>query len=165
MRSLLTLMMAALLVGCGDRDGGVDFSGDDIGPDLHAVVSEDGAVKLGLTREWVYFTLSDSVRAEAQAELDADAEAEGVEGFFGGIMRRLVGKALGFRAMYAVAEIREIRWEDSRLRIVFNDPDRRVDDNLQLGEGESVTEAFSEEAVRELGEAFRSLKEEAGGSR
>lgn len=165
MRSVLALALAAVLVGCGDRDGAVDFSGNEIGPDLHAVVSEDGAVKMGLTREWVYFALSDSARARAESELNEGVEADGVEGFFAGIMHRLVGKALSFRAKYAVAELREIRWEDGRMRLVFNDPGRGVDDNFQLGEGQSVTEAFSEEAVGEMAEAFRSLKTEAGAQR
>jgi hypothetical protein len=165
MRTVMALTLAAALAGCGDRSGAVDFGGEDIGPDLHAIASEDGAVKMGLTREWVYFALSDSARAEAQAELDEDAEADGMEGLFGGIMRRLVGRALSFRAKYAVAEIREIRWEDDRLRIEFNDPTRRVDDNLQLGEGESVTEAFTEEAVRGFAAAFRALNAEPGAQR
>ena len=163
MRSVFTVVLALAVAGCGDSDGGVDFSGGDLGPDLHSVESEDGAVRMGLTREWVYFTLSDSVRARAQAELDADAEAGGVEGFFGGIMRNVVGKALEFRAKYAVAEIRDIRWEDGRMQIVFEDPDRRIDENLQLGEeGEPVTEQFAEDDVRAFAEVFRAVKERGG---
>lgn len=162
MRSVMTLALVAVLVGCGDRDGSVDFGGEEIGPDVHAILSADGDVKMGLTREWVYFALSDSVRARAESELNEDTDTAGAEGFFAGITRRLVGKALSFRAKYAVAEIREIRWEDRRMRLVFNDPDRRVDDNLQLGEGQSVTEAFSEEAVGEMADAFRELKAEVG---
>ena len=161
MRSLLAIAMAAVLAGCGDPDAGVDFSGEDLGPDVHSVLSEDRVVKLGLTRDWVYFELSDSVRAEAQAELDADANAEGVKGFFGGIMRSVVGKALGFRARYAVSEIRDIRWEDGRMQIEFEDPGRRIDENLQIGEeGEPVTEQFAEEDVRAFAEVFRGVKAE-----
>ena len=155
MRSLIAVALAVSLAGCGDRGSRVDFGGEDMGPDLHAILSEDGGVKMGLTREYVYFALSDSARAEARAELDRDAE----ESFLGGIMRSVVGKALGFRAMYEVAEIRDVRWEDGHLRVVFNDPDRRIDDNLQLGEDESVADAFSEEAVQAFSEAFRAVKE------
>lgn len=159
MRSLLTIALALALAGCGDRGSGVDFSGDDIGPDVHAIMSEDGAMKMGLTRTWVYFALSDSVRAEAQAELDADADAEGLKGFFGGIMRNVVGRALDFRAKYAVSEIRDIQWEDGRMRILFHDPDRRVEENLYAGEdGQSVDEAFAEEDVKDMAEVFRAVK-------
>ncbi len=154
MRSLIAVALAATLVGCGDRGGNVDFGGEDMGPDLHAILSEDGGVKMGLTRAYVYFALSDSARAEAQGELNRDAE----DSFLGGIMRGVVGKALGFRAKYEVAEIRDIRWEDGRLRVVFDDPDRRIDDSLQIGEDESVAEAFSEDAVRAFAEAFRAVK-------
>ena len=164
MRSLLVVTLVAALAACGDRGGGVEFDGEDLGPDVHAVLSEDGSVKMGLTEEWVYFALSDSVRAEARAELDADAEAGGARGFFGGIMRSIVGKALGFRATYAVAEIRDIRWEDGEMRFVFEDPDRRLDENLQLSDDASVTEIFAEAEVREFAEAFREVRERQDGA-
>ena len=154
MRGMMVVALAAAVVGCGDRGTDVDFGGEDMGPDLHAVVSEDGGVKRGLTREYVYFALSDSARAEAETELDEDAE----ESFFGGIMRGILGKALGFRAKYEVASIRDIRWDD-RLVIEFNDPDRRIDDNVQLSEDRPVTEVFGEEAVRAFSEAFRAVKQ------
>ena len=116
-------------------------------------------MKMGLTRKWVYFALSDSVRAEAEAELDADAEADGLKGFFGGIMRNVVGRALDFRAKYAVSEIRDIRWEDGRMRIEFDDPERRVEANLYAGEDEkTVDEAFAEEDVKGFAEVFRAVK-------
>ena len=160
MRIFAATLLALTLAGCGDPGNEVDFSGDEIGPDIHAIVSDDGVVKMGLTREWVYFALSDSTRAEAEAELEADAEEGGIQGFFGGIMRNVVGKALNFRAKYAITEIRDVRWEDGRMRFEFVDPERRLDDNLELGEDRSVTEAFGEEAVKEFAEAFRAVKEE-----
>ena len=163
MRGLLVMALAVALVGCGDRDNQVDFGGGEIGPDLHAIESRDGVIKMGLTQEWVYFALSDSARADAAAELEADAEAEGMKGFFGGIMQNLVGRALDFRARYAVAEIRDIRWQDGRMHFEFIDPDRRLDRNLQIGEDESVTEAFAEEDVKAFGEVFRAVKGDDGG--
>lgn len=159
MRTLTVLTLAMALVGC-DRGTDVDFGGEAMGPDLHAIVSEDGSVKLGLTREFVYFALSDSARAQAQSELDEDAE----QSFLGGIMRGLVGKALDFRAKYAVSTIQDVRWEDGRMRVVFDDPDRRVDEGLEIGDGQPVTEAFTEEAVLSFAEAFRAVKEETARS-
>lgn len=165
MRSLIAVALAVALAGCGDRDAGVDFGGEEMGPDVHAVVSEDGNVKMGLTLEHVYFALSDSTRAEARRELDADAEAGGVKGFFGGLMRSVVGEALSFRANYPVTEIEDIRWEGGRMHIEFADPDRSLDDNLQIDD-EPVTEAFSEASVREFSAVFRTVKEEqAAGQR
>lgn len=155
MRSLIALTLALALVGC-DRGTDVDFGGETMGPDLHAIVSEDGSVKMGLTREFVYFALSDSARAKAQADLEEDAE----QSFLGGIMRGLVGKALDFRAKYAVSTIQDIRWEDGRMRVVFTDPDRRLDEGLRIGEDQSVDEAFTEDAVQAFSEAFRAVKAE-----
>lgn len=164
MRNWMIVVLGLAMLGCGDRDGSVDFSGEEVGPDIHAIVSEDGNVKMAVTSQWVYFALSDSARAEAQAELDTDAEAGGVKGFFGGLMRGMVRRALDFRARYAVAEVRDIRWEDGGMRIEFVDPDRRVDQNLEFGEGQSVREAFSEDAVQEISEVFRAVKGEIADS-
>lgn len=90
------------------------------------------------------------------------ADEGGARGFFRGIMESVLGKALDFRAKFAVSEIRDIRWEDGRMRFVFDDPDRRVDDNLQIGEDGNVSEAFAEEEVRAFAEVFRAIKEEGG---
>jgi hypothetical protein len=158
MRSLMVMVLAATVVACGDRSDRVDFSGEDLGPDLHAITTDDGALKMGLTREWVYFTLSDSVRSEIESELAAKTDSGGVKGFFGGLMRSAVGKALGFRARYAVAEIRDIRWEDGRMVVEFTDPDRGLDDNLTTDDDEPITEAFAETDVQALSEVFRGLK-------
>ena len=163
MRTVIVMALALTLMGCGDRDQ-VDFSGEELGVELHSILSEDGFVRMGLTREWVYFALSDSARAEAQAEIRDDAEAEGVRGFFGGLMQSVLGKALDFRAKFAVSEIEDIRWEDGRMRFVFEDPDRRIDENLQIGEDGSVTEAFAEDEVRAFAEVFRAVKEGGGGT-
>ncbi|MFO7895087.1 MAG: hypothetical protein R6U63_15345 [Longimicrobiales bacterium] len=161
----MTAVLMVALVGCGDRDSQMDFSGDDVGPDVHVIHSHDGNLKMGLTEDWVYFALSDSTRAEAQAELAADAEADGLKGFFGGLMRRVVGKALNFRASYAVSEIRDIRWQDGRMHVEFDDPERQLAENLQFGEDESVVDAFAREEVESFAEAFRAMKDEGGAQR
>ena len=157
MRTLLVMTLAVILAGCGDQDQ-VDFGGDDLGPEIHAVLSEDGFVRMALTREWVYFELSDSARAEAQADMEADTA-----GFFGGLMQGVLGKALGFRAKFPVSEIRDIRWEDGRMRFVFEDPDRSIDDNLEMGEDGNLSETFTEEQVRAFAEVFRAAKAEGAG--
>jgi hypothetical protein len=78
-------------------------------------------------------------------------------------MQNLLGRALDFRAKYAVAEIRDIRWEDGRMHFEFTDPERRLDRNLQVGEDQSVTEAFAREDVEAFGEVFRTVKGDDGG--
>lgn len=165
MRTALAVALMVALVGCGDRDSPMDFSGDEVGPDVHVIHSRDGNLKMGLTEGWVYFTLSDSTRAEAQAELDGDADADGLRGFFGGLMRRVVGKALSFRARYAVSEIRDIRWQEGRMRVEFDDPDRRLGENLEFGEDEAVVDAFAREDVESFAEAFRAVKAGGGAQR
>lgn len=162
MRYLGTLALLAVLPSCGDSESpGMDFGGDEIGPDRHSIVGEDGEVKMGLTDEYVYFSLSDETLEEARSEMRRDADEEGASGFVGGVLEKTVGRALGFRARLPVSEIDEIRWEDGRMRIVFTDSDRSFGDNLSI-EDRPVTESFTEEDVRAFAAAFRQVKAGAG---
>jgi hypothetical protein len=162
-RTWVLALLVPVLAACGDRpDADLDFGGEDLGPDQYAIRSEDGDVKLGLTEQYVYFGLSEEALEEARAEMREDADKEGVEGFVGGLLERTVGKALGFRAKYLVSEIEDIRWEDGALRIVFTDPDRRIDSGFRVND-EPVTEAFGEADVRAFAEEFREVKQRGGG--
>lgn len=160
MKPRLALALMLPLAGCwGGDDPNVDFGGEDLGDDRHAILSEDGKVKMGLTDEYVYFGLSEAAVEEARSEMRSEAEEEGVAGFLGGMLERTVGKALGFRATLSVDEIEDIRWEDGRMRIEFVDPDRDLGNTFRVDD-EPVTDVFPEEDVRELSEAFRRLKAE-----
>lgn len=159
------LLAVALLAGCGDsHDAEIDLGGEELGADRYAVLTDDGDVKMGLTDEYLYFSLSERAREEAREEMDAAAQEEGVKGVFGGIVRKTVGRALDFRARFPVDEIRDVRWEDGAMRIEFEDPDRSLGDGFEV-EDRPVTEAFPETAVRSFGEEFRRLKAERDGRR
>lgn len=160
LRVSLLVPVLMTLPGCGDQqDPQVDFGGDELGPDRHAMTSRDGDVKMGLTDDFVYFTLSDSVVAEARSDMQADAEEEGAQGFFGSLVEKTVGKALGFRARLSVDEVADIRWEGGEMRIDFEDPDRRLSNHFEVND-RPVSEAFLEDDVRAFSEAFRRVKSE-----
>lgn len=162
MRFCLALLLLAPFVACGDQGADVDFSGDDLGEDRFAIDSESGGVRMGLTDEFVYFALSDSVLAEARSEMDRDTgDADGVSGAIGGMVRGAVGRALSFRAKYAVADIRDIRWADGRMVMDFTDPDRSLSDSFEVDD-RPVAEAFAESDVQAFAAEFRKLKRERG---
>lgn len=170
-RATSRMMLLALLVpmagsplGCGDREGGdVDFGGEVLGPDRFSIVTRGGEVRMGLTDRFVYFAMSEERREETRAEMEQElGEGEGIGGLLGGVLSTAVDKALGFRAKYPVEEVRDIRWEDGRMRIVFTDPDRRMSENMIRVDDAPATDAFTEEDVRAFGEAFRALKAESG---
>lgn len=162
MRCCLAFLLLAPFVACGDQGADVDFSGDDLGEDRFAINSEDGGVRMGLTDEFVYFALSDSVLAEARSEMDQDTgDAEGVSGAIGGMVRGAVGRALSFRAKYPVADIRDIRWADGRMVMDFTDPDRTLSDSFEVDD-RPVAEAFVESDVQAFAAEFRKLKRERG---
>ncbi|HSH44354.1 MAG TPA: hypothetical protein VK966_00725 [Longimicrobiales bacterium] len=156
-RSAAVLLIPLLAIACGDSPD-VDFNGEDGAEDLFVVHSDDGAVKMALTEEHVYFALSDSVLTEAQRDLEADDSSEGGIGrVVGGAVRGTVSRALRFRARYAVDEVRDIRWEDGEMVFRFTDPDRRLGTSLRV-EDRPVSQAFRQEDVEAFGRAFRELR-------
>jgi hypothetical protein len=158
MRALWAVaILVPALAGCERPDADVDFGGDDIGPDVHSMVSAGGEVRMGLTERYVYLALSEEKLEEARSEMREEADKEGVEGIVGGVLEKTVGKALGFRAKYAVDAIDDIRWEDGAMVVDFRDPDRRLARELEVDD-RPVTEAFREEDVRAFGEVFRAVK-------
>lgn len=162
MKRCLALLLLAPLAACGDEGADVDFSGDDLGEDRFAIHSASGGVRMGLTDEFVYFALSDSVLAEARSEMERDTgDANGVAGAIGGMVRGAVGRALSFRAKYDVADIRDIRWEDGRMMMEFTDPERSLSDSFEVDD-EPVAEAFVESDVQAFAAEFRRLKRERG---
>lgn len=161
MRGLLTMALVAALVGCDTGDVDMDFGDEDLGPDVHSMVSTEGEVKMGLTDRYVYFGLSEEAVEEARSEMRQETDKEGLEGLLGGVVEKTVGKALGFRAKYPVTAIEDIRWEDGEMVIDFADPDRRLGD-FEVSD-QPVTEAFAEDDVREFAEAFRRVKERSRG--
>ena len=83
--SFRAVLASVILVGCSDEpsvrfDVGNDdtlFAGSEVtyGPeDQFATLSRDGVVKLGLTRERVYFTISDAVREHVDTEIEKGME-------------------------------------------------------------------------------------------
>jgi len=163
-RPLLLVLGLAAGSGCDRPTADVDFGGEEQGPDRFHVLSEDGGVKLGLTDEVVYFSLSDSLQTEIRSEMEQSAEREGIGGMIGGIVSSTVGRALGFRAKYPIEEIRDIRWQDGELHVEFVEPGRRLDEFRV--EDRPAAEAFREEDVRAFAEEFHRARRdlEAGGA-
>ena len=153
-RSLPVLLVLGLAMasGCDRPAADVDFGGKELGPDRFHVLSENAGVKLGLTDEVVYFSLSDSLRTEIRSEMERSAEREGIGGMIGGMVSGTVGRALGFRAKYPIEEIRDIRWEDGELHVEFEDSRRRLEEFRV--DDRPVTAAFREEDVRAFAEEF-----------
>ncbi|MBW3552691.1 MAG: hypothetical protein KY466_04225 [Gemmatimonadetes bacterium] len=161
MRTRLTLLLLAPLAACSDGGADMDFGGEDLGEDRFAIRSDDGAVRMGLTDDVVYFALSDSVRAVARAEMEDDTPREGIAGSIAGAVRGGVSRALAFRAKYPVAEIRDIRWEDGRMTFDFEDPDRTLSREFEVDD-RPIAEAFSEQDVLAFAREFRRLKRQRG---
>jgi hypothetical protein len=157
----LGLPLLAAAVACGDASD-VDFGGRDIGPDLFSIVSTDGAVRMALTDDYVYLTLSDDKREEVRQSLRSEADAEGAAGRVSGWVERTVGRALDFRDLHPVDEIEDIRWEDGRVRFDFKT--RRRQPSIQVGDEETAG-TFDEASAREFREELHALKREQARSR
>lgn len=160
MRRCLALLMLAPLAACGDGPD-MDLGGEDLGPDRFAIHSTDGGLRLALTNDFVYFALSDSVVAVARQEMQDSMPREGIRGAIAGMVRGGVNRALSFRARYPVAEIRDIRWEDGRMLVEFEDGRRSFGDNVEVDD-RPVEEAFDSSAVEAFSAEFRRAKQRGG---
>lgn len=161
MRRCLTLLLLAPLAACGDPGSDLDFGGEDLGEDRFAVDSEDGAIRMGLTDDVVYFALSDSVRAVARAEMEDSTPRDGIAGSIAGAVRGGVNRALAFRAKYPVADIRDIHWRDGQMVFEFVDPDRTLSRSFKVDD-RPIEDVFTEEDVLAFAREFRRLKRQRG---
>lgn len=160
--TLSPLALAVALAAC-DAGAEVDFGGEDIGPDRFAILSDQGAVRMGLTDEFVYFALSDSVIAEASAEMEEDASGEeGIGASIAGMVRGSVERALRFRTKYPLAEIRDIRWEDGRMVVEFENGATGLGDNIHVDD-RPLEESFAREDVEAFAAEFRKVRARSGG--
>jgi hypothetical protein len=155
-------MVLVAATACGGDRPDVDLGGKDVGPDLFAIVSTNGTVRMVLTDDFVYLALADNTVAEVRDDLRTAAGQEGAAGFISGFVERAVGKALGFRALFPLDEIEDVRWEDGEMRVVFTTRRRNLNDLFRTDD-EPVTRAFAEEDVRSFGEELRALKREQSG--
>jgi hypothetical protein len=159
---LLPLVFLLAATACGGDRPDVDLGGRDVGPDLFSIVSTDGAVRMVLTDDFVYLALADSTVEEVRGDLRAAADQEGAAGLISGFVERTVGRALGFRALFPLDEVEDVRWEEDEMRVVFTTRGRSLNDVFRTGD-QPVTRAFAEEDVRSFGDELRVLKQEQAG--
>ena len=163
LRTIAAIALAAAALAACDTGPEMDFGGEDLGPDRFVVHSDSGAVRMGLTDEFVYFALSDSVLAAARADMQDDADsASGLGATIGSLVRGGVERALRFRAKYPVADIRDIRWEDGRMLVEFEDGRTGFRDNIHIDD-RPIEEAFARQDVEAFAAEFRKAKARAGG--
>ena len=165
------LMALLLLVACSDEpsvqfgvtDDDSLFAGGELrlAPgDQFAVLSRDGVVKLGLTRERVYFAASDAVREHVDSTIEREMSGSDsrVARSIAGAVRRGVQNALEFDVDFRVDEIRDVDYVDGELVFDWVDPERnRSLDNVRVDD-EPITRAFDEAAGRAFVQAFRRVK-------
>lgn len=171
MRSMMAVLVVAVFAGCSDErnvkftmgDQDSTFAGREVElapSDQFAVVSRDGVVKLGLTRERVYFTASDAVREHVDSTLQKEM-SESDSRFaraISGAVRRGLQSALAFDVDFRIDEIRDVDYVDGELVFDWVDPEREGTlDNVEIDD-QPVTRAFDAESGRAFVRAFRRVK-------
>jgi hypothetical protein len=152
-----TLLLLAA-VACDDRPD-VDFGGRDIGPELFSIVSTDGNVRLALTDAYVFVALAEETAEDVRSELGAARARDGAAATAMALVERGVDKALKFRTLFPLDEVEDVRWEDGRMRMIFTDPRRKLDQGVRIGD-QGLENAFDEASVDEFREALRVVKQE-----
>jgi hypothetical protein len=166
------LTVLAVAAACGDDRGTrarVDIDDDSLFAgseatlregDLFAANTENGAIRLGLTRERVYFELSEQLREHVDSEIESGiGESENrIARSIGAAVRRGIAGALDVEIDYRVDDIRDIDYRDGELVFDFVDP--RDGEALRSTDidDEPITRAFSEDDARAFVAAFRRLK-------
>ena len=124
MRTGLMLALVASLAACTDEPN-VEISMDDDTSledarvnydtgDQFATLTENGAVKLGLTSQRVYFEASEALRRHVDREIAenmADADSR-IARSIGGAVRRGVQSALRFDVDFRLEEIEDVDYRD-----------------------------------------------------
>lgn len=132
--------------------------------DRHAVLTRDGAVKLGVTDEQVYLRLSDTFRARLDSTVTSKVNREvgegGLKRMIGNVVEKSVSGALGFQMDKKLDEIRDVRWSGGELIIEQEDGKIWKADEIQIGDDTPVLENFRESDARAFIAEFRRAKAE-----
>ncbi|HUF12683.1 MAG TPA: hypothetical protein VMN78_06275 [Longimicrobiales bacterium] len=170
--------LALLGVACGDDPSPrVDFDLDDdtvfagadatlAEGDVFAVLTENGAVKLGLTEDRVYFEVSEAVREHIDREIGSGMEESDsrLARSIGSAVRRGVSRALDIEFDFDVVDIRDVDYRDGELVFDFEDDgDQRTLRNMKIDD-EPLTRSFAEGDARAFVAAFRRVKAGGGGT-
>lgn len=166
------LTLAALAVACDDDRAPrarVDVDDDSLFAgseatlregDLFAANTENGAVRLGLTRERVYFGLSEQLQEHVDSEIESGiGESDNrIARSIGAAVRRGIAGAMDISIDYRIDEIRDVDYRDGELVFDFVDPeDGRTLRGTDVDD-EPITRAFTEEDARAFVDAFRRAK-------
>lgn len=145
-----------------DMDDDTTFAGAEpnyASDDEFAMLTENGAVKLGLTRERVYFEVSQAVRDHVDEEI-----AEGVEDSdsrlarsIGDAVRRGVQSAMSIDIDFDIDEIRDVDYRNGELVFEFVNGEEQSLDNINIDD-EPVTRSFDADDARAFVDAFRRVK-------
>ncbi len=169
-RAPVLLVALAPLAACMDEPN-VEFNMDDdstfadaevtyAADDEFATLTESGAVKLGLTSDRVYFTVSDAVREHVDEEIasgmkDNDSR---IARSISGAVRRGVQSAMSIDIDYPLADIRDVDYRDGELVFDFvNEGDERGLENIDI-DNEPITRSFTAEDAQAFVAAFRRVK-------
>ena len=168
-RFLPVVLILLVAAGCTDEPH-VEFSMDDdttfadakvnyASDDEFAMLTENGAVKMGLTRERVYIEVSEAVREHVDERI-AEGMEEGDSRIARSIenaVRRGVRSAMSIDIEFDVDEIRDVEYRGGELVFDFVNDEERSLDNIRIDD-EPVMRSFPPGDARAFVDAFRRVK-------
>ena len=159
-----------LVVACGDSPN-VEFDMNDdstfadaepnyAADDEFAILTENGAVKLGLTSERLYFEVSQAVRDHVDQEISNEMKENDsrIARSISGAVRRGVQSAMSIDIDFDLDEIRDVDYRNGELEFEFVNDQERSLDNIKIDDDEPITRSFSEEDAQAFVDAFRRVK-------
>lgn len=132
-----------------------------LGPGDVRIYNADSSVDVVLQGDRLMTGLSPKTVAKVKDEMnkDVDRDSSGAFGVnIGQIVKQSVAGAIGTHVVYQVSDIRDIRYDDGRLRVAWMDGRRDDLFGSTRVNGEKTSNTFSPEEAQRLIDAFHARK-------
>lgn len=160
MRSLLRLAafsLFAVTIACrmGGSDAEVSDAAIELGPGDIRITSTNGGFDLMLVGEEIVAGLSDSVLEKVRNEIQAHESGDGLGANIERFVKSTVEEALSKRVRYSVRDLRDVRYEDGRIRFEYRGGEKfDLLENTKT-EDSHLLASFSEDDSRRFVDAVR----------
>jgi hypothetical protein len=139
---------------------------DSLGPGDLRIYNADSTIDLVLQGENILAGLSPKMVAQINAKIDTSTakDTTGLGAGIASIVKKSVAGAIGTHAVFALADLRDIRYEDNQIVFDWADGRRRqMFENTNVN-GRKASRSFREEDAQRFIEAVRARKAERPGA-
>lgn len=132
---------------------------DSLGPGDVRLFNADSSVDVVLMGDKILAGLSAKTVAQVKSSLNhAHSDSTGLAGMISGIVKSSVAGAIGTHAVFPLAEIKDIQYENGRLRVTWTDGGDHDLFNSTRVNSRKVSDSFNEADAKRFVAAVRARK-------